>query len=80
MWVMSGDNEVSIFYELNFKNEADIALARIFLLTNTLYRTNVLWYSYSAHFVDVQNGEQEIESFEPEYNEALTNGETGVCT
>lgn len=33
MWVMSGDNEVSIYFELNFKSKADIALARIFMLT-----------------------------------------------
>ena len=31
--MMSGNNEVSIFYELNFDSAADIALARIFLLT-----------------------------------------------
>ena len=33
MWVMSGNNEVSIFFELNFKSKPDIALARIFMLT-----------------------------------------------
>ena len=42
---------------------------------STINLTNVLWYSYSAHFVDHQNGEQEIESFEPEENEGLTNGD-----
>jgi len=30
---MSGNNEVSVFFELNFKSKPDVALARIFLLT-----------------------------------------------
>jgi len=33
MWVLSGDNEVSIFFELNFKSDKDVALARIYMLT-----------------------------------------------
>ena len=33
MWVMSGANEVSTFFELNFNSKPDVAIARIFMLT-----------------------------------------------
>lgn len=33
MWVIAGNNEVSIFYELDFQSDADRSIARIFLLT-----------------------------------------------